>query len=31
LAESSGFQIVQTFYSDGKEGNLAVYQTWQKF
>ena len=30
LAESSGFQIVETFYSDGKEGNLAVYQTWQK-
>ena len=30
LAESSGFQIVQTFYSDGKEGNLALYQTWQK-
>ena len=30
LAESSGFSIVETFYSDGKEGNLAVYQTWQK-
>jgi hypothetical protein len=28
LAESSGFQIVDTFYSDGKEGNLAIYQTW---
>ena len=28
LAESSGFRIVDTFYSDGKEGNLAVYQEW---
>jgi len=28
LAESSGFKIVETFYSDGKEGNLAIYQTW---
>jgi len=30
LAESSGFRMVETFYSDGKEGNLAIYQTWQK-
>ena len=30
LAESSGFQIVDTFYSDGKEGNLAIYQDWRK-
>lgn len=30
LAKSSGFQIVETFYSDGKEGNLAIYQTWEK-
>jgi SAM-dependent methyltransferase len=28
VAQSSGFQIVETFYSDGKEGNLAIYQTW---
>jgi len=28
LAQASGFQIVDTFYSDGKEGNLAIYQTW---
>ena len=30
LAKSSGFKIIDTFYSDGKEGNLAIYQTWQK-
>ena len=30
LAESSGFRVIQTFYSDGKEGNLAVYQVWQR-
>jgi tRNA (uracil-5-)-methyltransferase TRM9 len=30
LAESSGFKVVETFYSDGKEGNLAIYQEWRK-
>jgi len=30
LAESSGFKIVEAFYSDGKEGNLAIYQEWGK-
>jgi SAM-dependent methyltransferase len=30
LAKSSGFKIVDTFYSDGKEGNLALYQVWKK-
>ena len=30
LAKASGFEIVETFYSDGKEGNLAIYQVWQK-
>jgi len=30
LAESSGFTVVETFYSDGKEGNLAIYQVWRK-
>jgi len=30
LAESSGFEIVETSYSDGKEGNLAIYQVWRK-
>lgn len=29
LAESSGFRIDDTFYSDGKEGNLAIYQEWR--
>ena len=29
LAEASAFRIVDTFYSDGKEGNLAVYQEWK--
>jgi len=28
LAEASGFQIIESFYSDGKEGNLAIYQQW---
>lgn len=30
LAKSSGFTVVETFYSDGKEGDLAVYQIWRK-
>jgi len=30
MAESSGFRVVETFYSDGKEGNLAIYQVWRK-
>jgi hypothetical protein len=30
LAESSGFEVVETFYSDGKEGNLSVYQAWRR-
>ena len=30
LAEKSGFKIVEAFYSDGKEENLAIYQLWQK-
>jgi hypothetical protein len=29
LAESAGFRIIQTFYSDGKSGDLALYQVWQ--
>jgi SAM-dependent methyltransferase len=30
LAELTGFKIIESFYSDGKEGNLAFYQTWEK-
>jgi SAM-dependent methyltransferase len=30
LAESSGFSVIETFYTDGKEGNLAIYQVWRK-
>jgi tRNA (uracil-5-)-methyltransferase TRM9 len=29
LAQSAGFQVQQSFYSDGKPGNLALYQVWQ--
>jgi hypothetical protein len=30
LAEASGFRVIKTFYSDGKEGNLSIYQEWRK-
>jgi tRNA (uracil-5-)-methyltransferase TRM9 len=29
LAEESGFQIVDTFYSDGETGDLGLYQIWK--
>jgi tRNA (uracil-5-)-methyltransferase TRM9 len=29
LAEDSGFNVFDSFYSDGKEGNLGLYQTWE--
>ncbi len=29
LAEESQFKILETFFSDGKENNLAVYQQWK--
>jgi hypothetical protein len=29
LAEAAGFEILETFYSDGKEGNLGMYQLWR--
>ncbi len=28
LAESVGMRVVESFYSDGKPGNLALYQVW---
>ena len=29
LAASAGFRVLDTFHSDGREGDLALYQTWQ--
>ncbi len=29
LAAAAGLRIRQTFYSDGREGNLALYQEWE--
>jgi SAM-dependent methyltransferase len=28
LAQAAGFQVAETFYSDGREGNLGLYQAW---
>ncbi len=28
LADNSGFKVRDSFYSDGKEGNLGLYQGW---
>ena len=28
-AAANGFNVVDSFYSDGKEGDLALYQIWQ--
>ena len=30
LAEAAGFQVRDVFYSDGKTGNLGLYQVWGK-
>jgi tRNA (uracil-5-)-methyltransferase TRM9 len=30
LAASSGFQVVETFYSDGRNHKLGLYQIWEK-
>lgn len=30
LADQTGFTIIETFHSDGQEGNLGLYQIWQK-
>ena len=29
LAEATGFQILETFHSDGETGNLGLYQVWR--
>jgi len=29
LAAEAGFTVAETFYSDGREGNLALYQVWR--
>lgn len=29
LAEETGFTVKETFFSDGKEGNLGLYQVWE--
>ena len=29
LAKEGGFRIKETFFSDGKEGNLSIYQVWE--
>jgi hypothetical protein len=30
LADDCGFKVCRHFYSDGHEGNLGLYQVWQK-
>lgn len=30
LAEQNGFSIKDSYYSDGKEGNIGLYQIWEK-
>ncbi len=30
LAAEAGFRILETFYSDGAEGNLGLYQLWKR-
>jgi tRNA (uracil-5-)-methyltransferase TRM9 len=30
LAQASGFEIVKTFYSDGENKRLSIYQAWKK-
>ncbi|MBN2118837.1 MAG: class I SAM-dependent methyltransferase [Anaerolineales bacterium] len=29
LAKATGFQVIDTFYSDGETGNLGLYQIWK--
>lgn len=30
MRQDCGFSLAQSFYSDGKQGNLALYQVWEK-
>ncbi len=30
LAQMTGFELIDCFYSDGESGNLGLYQVWQK-
>jgi tRNA (uracil-5-)-methyltransferase TRM9 len=30
LAKAAGFEIIETFYSDGENKRMSIYQTWQK-
>lgn len=30
LAQESGFEVLETFYSDGQGGQLGLYQAWRK-
>ncbi len=30
LADETGFEIIETFYSDGEGGRLGLYQVWEK-
>ena len=30
LAAASGFQVTETFYSDGRNHRLGLYQVWEK-
>lgn len=30
LAAASGFGVIESFYSDGREGNLGLYQVWER-
>jgi 2-polyprenyl-3-methyl-5-hydroxy-6-metoxy-1,4-benzoquinol methylase len=30
LAKASGFEIIETFYSDGENKKLSIYQAWKK-
>ncbi|MBC8504819.1 MAG: class I SAM-dependent methyltransferase [Anaerolineales bacterium] len=30
LADETGFKVIESFYSDGQEGNLGLYHVWEK-